>query len=143
MVAAVASVATSLKVAAGCPVAADVVTVTLSLSLKDDAASLLASVSASLKDDAVPLVAFVAVDYDVAPPIAPVARGKHFNFPPVLEDSPSFSILVKRVFWFQVYSKEESHSVARRELEKWLSIACSVYFVDKGGDSRFEVRDVG
>jgi hypothetical protein len=24
-----------------------------------------------------------------------------------------------------------------------LSIACSVYFVDKGGVSRFEVRDVG
>ena len=55
--------------------------VTVAISLKDDAASPLASVAASLKDDAVPLVASVAVNFDVAPPIAPVVRGKHFYFP--------------------------------------------------------------
>jgi hypothetical protein len=31
----------------------------------------------------------------------------------------------------------------RRELEKRLLTACSVFFVDKDGDSRFEVRDAG
>jgi hypothetical protein len=35
------------------------------------------------------------------------------------------------------------YRISHRELEKRLSIACSVYFVDKGGDSRIEVRDVG
>jgi hypothetical protein len=35
------------------------------------------------------------------------------------------------------------HRISRRELEKRLSISCSIYFVDKGGDSRIEVRDVG
>ena len=35
------------------------------------------------------------------------------------------------------------YRISRRELEKRLSIACSVYFVDEGGDLRIEVRDVG
>jgi hypothetical protein len=45
------------------------------------------SVTASCKDDAVPPVVSVAV-----PPDAPVARGKHFYFPSVLEDAPKFSV---------------------------------------------------
>jgi hypothetical protein len=50
------------------------------------------SVTASCKDDAVPPVVSVAVDPDAVPPNAPVARGKHFYFPSVLEDAPKFSV---------------------------------------------------
>jgi hypothetical protein len=35
------------------------------------------------------------------------------------------------------------HRISRKKLEKRLSTACSVYFEDKGGGSRIEVRDVG
>jgi hypothetical protein len=42
---------------------------------------------------------------------------------------------------FELKYKQERNS--RRELEKRLSIACSVYFEDEGGGLRIEVRDVG
>jgi hypothetical protein len=117
----IAFVAASLKVVAGSPVAADVAT-------------------------AGSPVAFAAVDSDAAPPVASVARGKHFYFPLVLEDTPLFSVHAKGSSGSKSTLRREViqlYRISHRELEKRLSIACSVYFVDKGGDSRIEVRDVG
>jgi hypothetical protein len=78
--------------------------------------------------------------------VASVVRGKHFSFPPVLEDAPTFSIHSKGSSGSKSTLRREAiqlYRISHRELEKRLSIACSVYFVDKGGVLRFEVRDVG
>ena len=75
-----------------------------------------------------------------------IALGKQFSFPPVLEDAPTFSVHAKVSSGSKSTLRREAiqlYRISRRELEKRLLIACSVYFVDKGGDSRIEVRDVG
>ena len=134
------------EVASGSPVAS------VAASLKfpvDDAVpsnAPLDSVTASLKDDAVPLVVSATVDSDAVPPDAPAVRGKHFYFPPVLEDAPKFSVHAKGSFGSKSILRREAiqlYRISRRELEKRLSIACSSFFVDKGGDPRSEVREVG
>ena len=79
-------------------------------------------------------------------PVASVVRGKHFSFPSVLEDAPTFSVHTKGPSGSKSTLRREAiqlYRISRKELEKRLSIACSLYFVDKGSVSRFEVRDVG
>ena len=84
-------------------------------------------------------------------PVMPVAsnvRVKHFSFPPVLEDAPTLSVHAKVSFVPKStmgFQREaiQLYKISRKELEKRLSIACSVFFGGKGGGSRIEVRDVG
>jgi hypothetical protein len=81
-------------------------------------------------------VASAAVDSDAAPPVPSVAPGKHFYFPSVLEDTPMFFVHAKGSSGSKSTLRREAiqlYRISRRELEKKLSIACSVYFVDKGG----------
>jgi hypothetical protein len=77
---------------------------------------------------------------------ASIARGNQFSFPSAIMADPTFSVpaIVSSGSVFDLQREAiQLYRVTRRELEKRLSIACSVYFVDKGGDSRFEVRGVG
>jgi hypothetical protein len=79
-------------------------------------------------------------------PVASVARGKHFSFLPVLEDAPTFFVHSKGSSGSKSTLRREAiqlYRISRIELEKRLSIACFVYFVDKSSVLRFEVRDVG
>jgi hypothetical protein len=80
--------------------------------------------------------------------VAPVSRVKQFSFPPVLEDAPLNSAYAKvpSISKSSLGLRREAiqlYRISHRELEKRLSIACSVYFEDKGGGLRIEVRDVG
>ena len=105
-----------------------------------------ASVAASPKADAVSSVDSAAAFGSPVMLDAFVVRGKQFSFPPVLEDAPMFSVHAKVSSDSKSTLRRESiqlYRISRRELENRLSIDCSVYFVDKGGDSRIEVRDVG
>ena len=64
----------------------------------------------------------------------------------MLEDAPTFSVHAKVSFGSKFTLQREAiqlYRISCRELKKRLLIACSIYFVDKGGDSRIEVRDVG
>jgi hypothetical protein len=64
----------------------------------------------------------------------------------MLEDAPTFFVHSKGSSGSKSTLRREAiqlYKISRREPEKRLSIACFVYFVDKGGVSRFEVRDVG
>jgi hypothetical protein len=81
-------------------------------------------------------------------PIASVARVKHFSFPPVLEDAPTYSAHAKvpSILKSSMGFRREAmqlYRISHRELEKRLFIACFVFFVVKGGGSRIEVRDEG
>jgi hypothetical protein len=84
--------------------------------------------------------------------VASVSRVKQFSFPPVLEDAlmnsahAKVSSVSKSTLGLRRAKDREAIQLYRksqRELEKRLSIACSIYFEDKGGGSRIEVRDVG
>jgi hypothetical protein len=76
-----------------------------------------------------------------------VVRGKQFSFPLVISAAaPTFFVpaIVSSGSKFDLCREAiQLYRISRRELEKRLSIACFVFFVDKGGDSRIEVRDVG
>jgi hypothetical protein len=84
--------------------------------------------------------------------VASVSRVKQFSFLPVLEDAlmnsahAKVSSVSKSTLGLRRAKDREAIQLYRksqRELEKRLSIACSIYFEDKGGGSRIEVRDVG
>ena len=103
---------------------------------------------ASPKVDVVSLVDFAAASGSSVMSVAFVARVKQFSFPLILEDAPTYSAHAKvsSVSKSTMGLRREAiqlYRISHRELEKRLSIACSVYFVDKGGGSRIEVRDVG
>jgi hypothetical protein len=77
--------------------------------------------------------------------LAPMLE-KGFSFPLVLENAPTFSVHSKGSSSSKSTLRREAiqlYRISRRELEKRLSIACSVFFVDKVDVSRFGVRDVG
>jgi hypothetical protein len=69
-------------------------------------------------------------------PVMPVAsdvRVKLFSFPPVLEDAPTYSVHARVSFVPKSsmgFRREAIHlyRISRRELEKRLSTACSVFF---------------
>jgi hypothetical protein len=57
---------------------------------------------------------------------ASVVRGKHFSFPPVLEDAPTFFVHSKGSSGSKSTLRREAiqlYRISRRELEKRLSIA--------------------
>jgi hypothetical protein len=76
-----------------------------------------------------------------------VVRGKFFSFPPMISAaSPTFSVPAIVSSSSKSALRKDAiqlYRISRRELENRLSNACSVVFVDKGGDSRFQVRDAG
>ena len=99
---------------------------------------------ASPKADAVSPVDFAAASGSPVMPVASfVARVKQFSFPPALEDAPAKVSSVSKSTMGLRREAIQLYRISHRELEKRLLIACSVLFVDKGGDSRIEVRDVG
>ena len=56
-------------------------------------------------------------------PIASVAQGKHFSFPPVLEDAPTFSVHTKGSSSSKSTLRREAirlYRISRRELKKRL-----------------------
>jgi hypothetical protein len=71
----------------------------------------------------------------ITPPVVPVGQGKFFLFPSVVvEDAPTFAGLAKRPSGSKTTLRREAiqlYKIIRRELEHWISIACSVYFGDK------------
>jgi hypothetical protein len=71
---------------------------------------------------------------NITPLVVPVGRGKFFLFHSVLEDTPTFAGLAKRPSGSKTTPRREAiqlYKITRRELEHWISIACSVYFGDK------------
>ena len=76
-----------------------------------------------------------------------MVQGKQFSFPSVISAAtPTFSVPTIVSSSSKSSLRREAiqlYRISRRELEKRLSIACSAYFVVKGGDSGIEIRDVG
>jgi hypothetical protein len=101
---------------------------------------------ASSKADAVSPVDSAAASGSSMMLVASVVRGNHFSFPPVLEDAPTFSVHAEVSSGSKSTIRREAiqlYRISRKKLEKRLLIACSIYFVDKGGDPRIQVQDVG